>query len=261
VKDFIKAPYYGAFFIAACLVQCALFSAAAADCAPFKQGAPGTVSYVYDGDTLKLETGGKVRLIGINTPEIGYEGEPDEPFAATARRRLTEILSDGGNRIFLRQGKEERDRYARYLAHVYDARGRNITEILLKEGLGLALFIPPNLVNSSCYKQAEESARTKRRGLWSQPDLIWKASDLTGRETGFHLLRGVVDRIGKGRRSIWLELRQGPAIRIDRDDWEQFDGWRFDELEGRRLEVRGWLYRTKGRQRLQVRHPAAIERL
>ena len=230
----------------------------AAECDPFISDASVEVSYTYDGDTIKLKDGNKLRLIGINTPEIGHEAQPDEPGAQYARQRLQTIISASNNQIFLLIGNDRRDRYQRILAHIYNLQGANITETLLREGLGYAVYMSPNLTNMECYSQAERQARTAGRGIWKHPDAVLDVNSMHGREEGFHLIRGVIGRIGKSRRSLWLNLHQGPAIRIDWSDWKQFDGWQLDTLEERPLEVRGWIYRRNGQQRLQVRHPAAI---
>ncbi|MGV6807200.1 MAG: thermonuclease family protein, partial [bacterium] len=47
-------------------------------CAPFAPGEPVAVSRVIDGDTLHLVDGRRVRLIGVNTPEMGHGDEPDQ---------------------------------------------------------------------------------------------------------------------------------------------------------------------------------------
>lgn len=244
-----------------CFFNCLFPAVSAAGCSLLKQGKAAEVSYVYDGDTLKLADGRKIRLIGINTPEMGRDGQSDEPGAVVAKQRLKTILKASDNRIFLKTGKELQDRYKRILAHPYNTQGRNITEILLREGLGYAIQIPPNLSNLECYRMAEQSARAGRQGLWEQG---WTALDVNrmgGHEEGFYHIQGEVERIGKSRRSLWVELKQGPTIRIDWSDWHLFKDWDPDELVGKRLEARGWIYRRKGQQRMQVRHPAAVRRL
>ncbi len=51
-----------------------------------------SVTHVYDGDTIKLDDGRKIRLIGINATESGRAGQPDQPFAAEARDRLRSLI-------------------------------------------------------------------------------------------------------------------------------------------------------------------------
>jgi hypothetical protein len=105
---------------------------------------------------------------------------------------------------------------------------------------------------------AESRARKAGLGVWSSRSAAVDASHLTGKEEGFRLIQGVIDRIGRSRRSLWLNLRHGPALRIDWKDWAYFSDLVPEDRRDHRLEVRGWLYRRKGQQRMQVRHPSAI---
>jgi endonuclease YncB( thermonuclease family) len=69
------------------------------------------VTYVYDGDTVKLANGEKVRLIGIDTPERGQCGYTQ---ATNLMKRL--VL---GDRVTLTTGaRDNRDRYGRLLRYV-----------------------------------------------------------------------------------------------------------------------------------------------
>ena len=84
------------------------------------------VARVFDGDTVALADGTHVRLIGINTPEHGRDGAPDEPFAAAATGALRELLAEHDGRLQLRFGAERHDRYGRLLAHAYLPDGRSV---------------------------------------------------------------------------------------------------------------------------------------
>jgi endonuclease YncB( thermonuclease family) len=236
-----------------------LTSNAIASCELYKGGQAQEVVHVYDGDTVKLADGRKVRLIGLNTPEIGRDGKQDEPGAKQAQRHLASKLRASGHQVYMLTGAQQTDRYGRQLAHLYDRDGNNLSESLLKDGLGYVITIPPNLRNISCYQAAESQARNARRGLWRSASVPLEADKLSGKEEGFHLIRGRIGRIGKSRKSLWLNLVEGPALRIDWHDWRAFETLEPDDLSGKRLEVRGWLYRRKGQQRMQVRHPSAIK--
>ena len=67
-----KAPWIGAFFVLAVW----LTPAWANTCAPLKHSEQVTVRYVSDGDTLILSDNRKIRLIGINTPEVARKDKP-----------------------------------------------------------------------------------------------------------------------------------------------------------------------------------------
>ncbi|MGD8588029.1 MAG: thermonuclease family protein [Chromatiales bacterium] len=252
-----KAPQCGAFLLL--WLVCTMAGVASASCDPFTGGEELEVAHVYDGDTLKLADGRNIRLIGINTPEMGRDGNIDEAGAQQALDRLESLVLASDQRVHLMVGEQQTDRYGRQLAHLYGRGGNNITELLLREGLGYVIAFPPNLRNLACYEAAESMARKARRGLWRSESVPLDVQQLSTQEDGFRLIRGRVGRIGKSRRSLWLNLEQGPALRIDLRDWQAFPDLEPDALAGRRLEVRGWLYHRKGQQRMQVRHPSAIQ--
>lgn len=215
------------------------------------------VAWVYDGDTLRLDDDRKIRLIGVDTPELGRDGEPGEPYARRALQRLRQLIEHGGQGVRLRLGTMQKDRYGRYLAHVYLPDGRDTAELLLREGLAHATVFPPNILHLECLLEAEAQAREARRGLWRQarvPD----ARELPETTAGFHLVRGRIERVGSSERALWLNLEGGLGLRIDRKDLTYFPGLLGQPLAGRELEVRGWIYRHGGAPRMQVRHGAAI---
>ena len=81
---------------AAVLLVCAyphLDLAAAPPCAPDRIDARVSVTHVVDGDTVKLADGRTLRFIGVDTPEIGHEGRPSQPFAAEARTERDKLKS------------------------------------------------------------------------------------------------------------------------------------------------------------------------
>ncbi|MEJ2404805.1 MAG: thermonuclease family protein [Candidatus Thiodiazotropha sp.] len=214
------------------------------------------VERVVDGDTLVLENGEKVRLIGINTPELGHWGDPDEPGARSARDALERLVHASGGRLRVCPGAEARDRYGRLLAHLTDRQGDDVVNKLLRAGQGYVIAFPPNLGSVDCHLASEAQAREAGLGVWHRP--VTDARSLHGDERGFHYLQGRVERVGKSRRSIWLNLTGGLALRIARKDWKYFD---FDDpraLQGRRLEVRGWITRNDHAQQMSVHHPSAI---
>src|SRR5690606_25821544 len=115
-----KAPHWGAFFVVWMLAGLAL----ADNCSQPGAGDPVVSRYVIDGDTLELVDGRRVRLIGINAPEIGRRGKPSEPYAQKARVELERLAGESGLRLVV--GVEPKDRYGRTLGHLFDARGANI---------------------------------------------------------------------------------------------------------------------------------------
>lgn len=216
------------------------------------------VAQVFDGDTVALADGRRVRLLGINTPEIGRDGAPSEPFAEEARRLLAELAGPGAG-LLLRTDVEQRDRYGRLLAHGFSADGANLQARLLVAGLATTLVVPPNQWRVACYGRLEADARSRGAGVWSldayRPT---PAESLPDTARGFHLVTGRVQRIGESRGNLWLNLAPRMAVRIPREDLVYFGNLDPRGLAGRRLEVRGWVQRRRGELRITVRHPAAL---
>ncbi len=260
-----KAPPAGRFFSAVAWAGVALVLAtgpapgAAPGCAPDRIDLQGRVTYVYDGDTVRLASGEKVRLIGINTPETGQEDAPPQPLAVEARNALRRLVKHNARRLNLRLGAERRDRYGRLLAHAFLSDGRSVAAALLEQGLGTALTVPPNLWNLGCYQQAEQKARGSSRGIWRLARYQPVDAARLPRDThGFRLIRGRVVRIGHSTRSVWLNLRGDVALRIDREDLRYFSELPPRALKGRAVIARGWVYTSGGQPRMRIRHPAAL---
>jgi endonuclease YncB( thermonuclease family) len=251
------AALAGAFFLA-CIVCSSGVSAAL--CAADSTDFTAKVRYVNDGDTVTLQDGRRVRLIGLNTPEISRDESPSDPYARAARRALVELLASGGNRVLGRYGREHLDRYGRTLAHLFLPDGNSLTALMLQRGLGAAITVPPNVWNGECYFRTEDGARERGRGMWSHPRFqVIESTRLSRSASGFHLIGGRVERVGVGRSNIWLDLPGGVSLRIDKRDLKFFEGLDPADLNGVRVEARGWIYRRKGQLRMRIRHASAIE--
>ncbi|HEX4718480.1 MAG TPA: thermonuclease family protein [Thermoleophilaceae bacterium] len=123
---------------------------------------PAVVTRNTDGDTLWLSGIGKVRLIGIDTPEVfGHVACFGRAAAAFTARVLPP-----GTRVRYRLGVDPRDRYGRALAYVYLGDGRMFNELLAERGYATPLTIPPNVDYASRFVAAARRARNAGRGLW-----------------------------------------------------------------------------------------------
>jgi micrococcal nuclease len=123
---------------------------------------PATVTRNTDGDTLWLSGIGKVRLIGIDTPEI--HGQP-ECFGRQASAFTARVLPPGAH-VRYRLGVDPRDRYGRALAYLYLQDGRMFNELLVERGYATPLTIPPNVDYADRFVKAARRAREANRGLW-----------------------------------------------------------------------------------------------
>jgi endonuclease YncB( thermonuclease family) len=116
-----------------------------------------------DGDTLWLSGIGKVRLIGVDTPEVFGEAECFGREASAFVKRLLPL----GARVEYALGVDPRDRYGRALAYVYTADGRFLNLLLVKRGYAQPLTIPPNDRFAGRFVAAARRARERELGLWA----------------------------------------------------------------------------------------------
>ncbi|WP_169828860.1 thermonuclease family protein [Marinobacterium jannaschii] len=225
-----------------------------------------TVSHVFDGDTVALKDGRRVRLIGINTPEVGRQGQPDQPYAVKARQRLQQLVRQG---VLLQYGYDRKDRYGRVLANLYRPDGRSVVEILLREGLGFMVAIPPNLRLHSCLLAAEQDARTAVRGVWDSR-LARPVAAAALRRGGYQRVSGQVSGLSKGSKGWFLVLDGQLTIRLSPELASSLsDKWRQRLSRGRKIVVSGWIIdrnhrkssssRSGKRWFLNLSHPSQLE--
>ena len=126
---------------------------------------------VHDGDTLRAidasKTEHKVRLLGIDAPEIG------QPFGAVSRDRLTSLTKGKSVEVSF----DERDRYGRVLARL-EVDGLDVNHQMVTDGLAWHFT---RYSNDAALAAAESEARAAKRGLWRDPASIapwgWRAGE------------------------------------------------------------------------------------
>ncbi len=123
--------------------------------------AEARVVKVYDGDTVTLENGDKVRLRWVNTPEK----RPPEPFWEEAKQ-VAERVVLGRTVKLLVTGEDARDGYGRIVAGLDNGRD-NLSIELLEAGYAHVFIIPPEPEDITPFLQAQEVARSRLRGIWS----------------------------------------------------------------------------------------------
>ena len=240
---------------------CALIPAngSAQDCPPHQITETAKVRHVYDGDTLWLADGRKIRLIGINTPEMARENRPAEPFAIDAKNALIMLLKTRNNLVGLSYGPEREDKYQRTLAHLYLTDGRSIQAQLLRAGLATAYTTPPNDTKSQCYRRAESVARKQKSGLWSldayQPKTTYQ---LKPDERGFRLINTTVTDVRFTKKAVWIESGNKFEIRIRNRDLKYFNLHQLRTLKGKNIQTRGWIHPKKNKHFMALRHSDAL---
>jgi len=165
-----------------------------------------SVAYIFDGDTFRTRSGERVRLLGINTPEIAHNAQAEQPYAKQAKRRLTQLIQ--GKTVRLRLDKEKKDKYGRTLAQIYLRDGRWVNDILVAEGLAHVYTFTPNIYRADALLKTEKIARRDMRGLWKSTRFrILNATDISPRNIGqFRLVRGYVDAVQAWRFRLGKKL-------------------------------------------------------
>jgi len=131
----------------------------------FASSGPYVVERVVDGDTLLLDGGTRVRLLGVDTPETKHPEKKPEPLGFEAYEFTRSLVE--GRQVTLEFDRERRDRYRRVLAYVY-VEGRQLNEELIRAGLSRAETQFPYADSMKRrFRDAEQEARTEKRGLWS----------------------------------------------------------------------------------------------
>ncbi len=119
--------------------------------------ASNVVPEVTDGDTIKLQSGEKVRLIGINTPESG------QYYYSEAKNKLKEFVE--GKTIKLEKDISNTDVHDRLLRYIYvDNLFVNLE--MIKLGYAEAYKYPPDVKYANLFEEAENEAKTKGLGIW-----------------------------------------------------------------------------------------------
>ncbi len=127
----------------------------------------GTVVSITDGDTLRLEVDRqelRVRLIGIDTPEVFPDVECFGPEAAAALEALAPI----GSTLGYTYDRDERDQYDRELLYLFAEDGTLINYELVAQGYGLAVLFEPNDRYWNDLRAAERDAQRAGLGLWGE---------------------------------------------------------------------------------------------
>ena len=140
-----------------------------------------TIKRVVDGDTLLLGNGERVRLIGVDTPEV-HESDKLQRDAERTQTDIETIRRLGqkssafvkkmvrGKRVRMEYDQANaaighRDRYGRTLAYVYLQDGTFLNAEIVRQGYGFAYTKYP-FKYADEFRKYEREAREKGRGLW-----------------------------------------------------------------------------------------------
>jgi micrococcal nuclease len=130
---------------------------------------------VHDGDTVSViinQRREKVRLIGIDAPEIGQK-----PWGERAKKYLETLLSSSDWKARLEFDIDKRDKYGRILAYLWTTHGEMINLLMLKAGYAMLYTFPPNIKYADDLMAAQREAKDSGLGIWGEKGLKERPTD------------------------------------------------------------------------------------
>ncbi len=228
-------------------------------------GQAGRVTTIVDGDTLFIDDGTEIRLVGIQAPKLplGRKSFKPWPLADRVKEVLGELSRD--RMVTLSYGGARRDRHGRALAHLHSQDGAWLQGELLRRGLARVYSFRDNRACVAEMLALEREARRARRGLWRLGYYAVRSLEDANRHVGsFQLIEGQVLEVATVRRRAYLNFgedwRTDFTVAIAPRDRRRFLDEGVDPMgfQGRRVRVRGWLRRYNG-PLIEVTHPEQIE--
>lgn len=249
------------------VVACGFSQTAYAQTERLSAGGEAKVSEIVDGDTVRLEDGRQVRLVGIQAPKLplGRAGFKKWPLADESKSALGDLTLGRNVRLFY--GGRRIDRYGRALAHLFAGEGNEvwIQRALLRQGMARVYSFPDNRALVTELLAAEKEARQRRRGIWS---LRWyrvrSVAEASGLIGTFQLIAGQVVSTAKVRGRLYINFgqdwRSDFTISVSPRNYKRFrqSGFEHEQLVGRLVEVRGWLSSYNG-PLIEANHPEQIQ--
>lgn len=119
-----------------------------------------TGDYAVDGDTFQTTEGERIRVMGIDTPEMG------QPWSQEAKEYLHELI--GGKKVYLKIWTDNPiDVYGRTLATCTTSRGTPAYLILIA-GLARVFIADDAQYDPAYYYTAEQIAKDRKVGIWTE---------------------------------------------------------------------------------------------
>jgi len=235
-----------------------------------KTGGEATVTSVVDGDTVVLDDGRRVRLVGIQAPKLplGRAGFVPWPLGAEAKQRLADLVL--GKRIELRLAPQAMDRHGRVLAHVVRSatdQGERlwVQGALLSAGLARVYTFADNRALADDMLALERQARADRTGIWGLPYYALRNGDNVRHDVDtFQVVEDRVLAVARIKKRVYLNFgadwRTDFTVKIATRDEKTFvqSGIDLLNLQGRRVRVRGWVKSENGAM-IELDHPERLE--
>lgn len=242
----------------------------AAACEGLIDGAKGVVASVTDGDTVVLDNGLVIRLIGTQAPKLalGREDFADWPKAEESKVALEALVL--GKSVRVRHGGERIDRHGRTLGQLF-VTGDNETWVqqqMVADGWARVYSFPDNRACVTQLLAVEDQARLRKLGIWADPYYLVRRADrpgdFAGRQGSYELVEGRVLLAEKVQGRVYLNFgrswKEDFTAVIDRAALGLFSASGVDplKLEGALVRIRGWVDEDDG-PRVEITHPEQVE--
>lgn len=215
-----------------------------------------TVIEVIDGDTVILDNSYNVRLLGIDTPEMGYKDENGQyisdpkPYARTAKRYLSDLVLN--KKCWFEYDIDVKDRYNRHLLYCFsEDRSVFVNEYMLRNGLAVAYLFYFNLKYKNELIAAQKSAGDAGDGIWSLPEI--STGEVEEAVGSIGTVNGRVISAYRSSRGVYLNLsedfRTGFSVVIRNQALPFFENKRIDPekyYSGRNIKVTGRIRKYGG---------------
>lgn len=215
------------------------------------------VKSIFDGDTVVLEDGQKIRLLGINTPEVQHRDKLADAGGEEAKQWLIAKLKD--TKVRVETDVEKTDNYGRTLGYLFTENKEHINVLLVAAGLAEVTIWPPNLKYVTDLINAGQQAETAKLGIWQRPEYapIPVAQLTEAGHSGWTRIIGKVRSVHPARKFVYLEFSDRFNARIEKEWLSLFPDPK--SYQGKTIEVRGWLNKRKDQFSMLIRHPSAIK--
>ncbi len=226
--------------------------------AQIRPASQGTVVVVYDGDTVKVrfDSGAerRVRLIGIDTPEIG-ETPKETPLEALLAKRFT-FHHLFRQRVELTYERELEDRYGRLLAYVWKDSGL-FNQFILEQGFARVYLKFPYAVKRK-FIQAQKEAQEEGRGFWYDKPYPSVAMPQVQEHIGELVqVSFFCARVRESGRLLFLQTKTGDFAAVIQDEYLPL----FQDprgMEGKTIQVSGFLEEYRGQPQIMLFFPSQI---
>jgi micrococcal nuclease len=230
-----------------------------------------TVARIIDGETLALDDGSEVRLIGALAPRASDAGAqhgawPDE---LNAIQTLTNLTL--GHTVKLAYGGRRSDRYGRHLAQLFvidAAQEKWVQGEMLSAGVARSYGLSGSFACATELRANEHAAQIARLGIWNTAFYHAKPAHLTAlllsRRSQFEIVEGAVSTVSRTKSGVYINFGADPktdfTVRIGKDvlaanaEWDRS----LSELTGKTVSVRGWIERRNGPM-IDIRDPSQLE--